>query len=566
MDRSSWTPVLICLLLLLAWQLYVQQRYPSQPAEEPRPTLPHKTEGLLPKGPISPAAVTAGKAETAILENDSLRAVLTTAGAGVQTVELKKHWAERSHVILNRDDPDPVFELVLWKGGEGGSQPVLDFQKEAKGKEVVFRTALPGGVLLERSFSLGDDYTIRMVQKWTNPLEREISLSEWWVNLGVGSPVAEREPPRELAANWFLAKEQKLGRASVMDFAPSNFLGMTWREARDRIVSPEGEIAWAAVKSQYFLLLLLPEPSALPNELLCVRHPVSVIDRKNNRTETLAVKALARFPGFSLGPGKTLTQEFVLYAGPKEYQRLHALGRDAELVMEFGMWGWVIKPLLTIMGALHKVIPNYGVVIILFTVCLKAIAWPLQSVANRQMRAMQALTPKIKELQERYKDDPEKLQSETFKLYKEYGVNPTGGCLPILIQIPIFIGFYRLLQTSVELRHQSFLWIRDLTQPDTVYTLPVLGFDINVLPLIMAGTQFILARLQPSSTDNPQLKLLQWMPFIFVIFLYNFASALCLYWTVNNICTILQTYWNLKQPPPTLQKRKKRPGLSPLRR
>ncbi|CAF0701080.1 membrane protein insertase YidC [Candidatus Methylacidithermus pantelleriae] len=567
MDRSNWTAVLICLLLLLAWQLYLQQRYPTQPAEEPSRALPRKS---LAAGPgVSQWPLGHASPETApsiVLENESIRAVLTSAGGGVLNVELKKHWGNRGHVILNRDARDPVLEMILWKGGEQGPQPLTQFETDQKPGEVIFRTTLPGGILLERHYRLAGDYLIRMEQRLTNPSDHDASVSEWWLNLGIGSPAASQEPPRELAANWFFAKELRVGRASVLDFNPSSFLGVTWREARDRIVSQEGELGWAAVKSQYFLLLLLPDSQFPPDEVLCFRQPIWVFDRKGNRVETLAIQALARFPSLSVPKGKTTAQEFLLYAGPKEYRRLQALGRDAEMAMEFGMWGWIIKPLLGIMNGLHRLIPNYGVVIIVFTLTLKALAWPLQSLANRQMRAMQLLTPKIREIQERYKDDPQKIQSETFKLYKEYGVNPTGGCLPILIQIPIFIGFYRLLQTSVELRHQSFLWIQDLTQPDTVYTLPVVGFDVNVLPLIMAGTQFILARLQPSSGDNPQLKLIQWLPFVFVIFLYNFASALCLYWTVNNICTIFQTYWNLKQPPPTLQKRKKRPGFSALRR
>ena len=170
------------------------------------------------------------------------------------------------------------------------------------------------------------------------------------------------------------------------------------------------------------------------------------------------------------------------------------------------------------------------------------------------MRRMSALSPKIQELREKYKDDPTRMNSEVMKLYKEYGINPVGGCLPMLIQIPIFFGLFTMLRQAVELRGAHFLWIRDLSQPDTVAHLPIVGWPINILPLIMAATSFWMTHLTPKSGDPTQQRMMMFMPIIFIVFCYNFAAALALYYTVQNLFSILQLYQNRKQPMPTLEK------------
>ena len=164
------------------------------------------------------------------------------------------------------------------------------------------------------------------------------------------------------------------------------------------------------------------------------------------------------------------------------------------------------------------------------------------------MRRMSALSPKIQELRTKYKDDPTRMNQEVMKLYKEHGVNPVGGCLPMLIQIPIFFGLFTMLRQAVELRGASFFWIHDLSQPDTVGHLPVLGWPINVLPLIMAATSFWMTHLTPKSGDPTQQRMMMFTPIIFIVFCYNFAAALALYYTTQNLLTVLQLYVNKRQP------------------
>jgi YidC/Oxa1 family membrane protein insertase len=255
---------------------------------------------------------------------------------------------------------------------------------------------------------------------------------------------------------------------------------------------------------------------------------------------------------------------FQLYAGPKLYGRLAKLSHDEAEIMNFGMWKLISAFLLNFMNLLHGWIGNYGVSIVLLTTCVKAVLWPLQNKANRSMRKMSAVAPKMQELKDKYKDDPTRMNQEVMKLYKEHGVNPAGSCLPMLIQIPIFFGLFSMLGQAAELRNARFLWVHDLSQPDTLFTIPGLGWvpilggptglSINILPILMGATQFWLMRMTPKTGDSTQQKVMMFMPLIFLIFCYNFAAALALYYTTQNLLSILQFWHNQRQPAPVLQK------------
>jgi YidC/Oxa1 family membrane protein insertase len=228
------------------------------------------------------------------------------------------------------------------------------------------------------------------------------------------------------------------------------------------------------------------------------------------------------------------------------------LGNSEDEIMNFGMFGLVSKALLSSMNMLKGWLGNYAWAIVVLTLAIKTALWPLQNKATRSMKRMQALQPKMTEIREKYKDDPTRMNAEVMKLYKDYGVNPVAGCLPMLMQIPIFFGFYNMLGVAVELRNSTFLWVKDLSQPDTVAHL--LGYPVNVLPLCMAVTMFVQMAIQPKSGDPVQQRVFMFMPLIFVFFCYNFASALALYWTVQNLFSIAQLYLTRDQAAPQLVK------------
>ncbi len=232
--------------------------------------------------------------------------------------------------------------------------------------------------------------------------------------------------------------------------------------------------------------------------------------------------------------------------------------------MNFGLWRPVSQTLLNFMNLLHSWVKSYGLAIILLTACVKGVLWPLQNKANKSMRRMSALSPKMQALKEKYKDDPTKMNTEVMKLYKEHGVNPVGGCLPMMIQIPIFFGLFTMLGQAAELRNASFLWIHDLSQPDTLFMIPGLGWipilgnpitgslPVNLLPIMMGASNVWLMRMTPNTGDAMQRRVMMFMPLIFLVFCYNFAAALALYYTTQNLFTILQLWQNKRQPAPVL--------------
>jgi len=272
-----------------------------------------------------------------------------------------------------------------------------------------------------------------------------------------------------------------------------------------------------------------------------------------------------------LRPGESLERQFFIFAGPKEYKTLARVGaafnNELDLVMRFGFFGFFSKALLLGMNWLHHSLKlSYAWAIIVITIIIKLAFWPLTQASTRSMKRMQALQPQMKAIQEKYKDDPAKMNRKTMEFMREHKVSPLGGCLPMLLQIPVFMGFFYMIQSAIELRGASFFWISDLSKPDTLFMIPGTHFPFNLLPLIMGATMLWQARLTPPSPgmDPTQAKLMKYMPLMFMVFLYNFSAGLTLYWTVQNLLTIAQTkLTKTTQPTPAPAVPAKRPMLTP---
>ncbi|HYG35531.1 MAG TPA: membrane protein insertase YidC, partial [Clostridia bacterium] len=249
--------------------------------------------------------------------------------------------------------------------------------------------------------------------------------------------------------------------------------------------------------------------------------------------------------------------QIAIYAGPKEYRTLATIGatfdNNADQIMGFGFWGFFSKALLLGMNALHNSLSlPYGWVIIVITVIIKLVFWPLTQASTRSAKRMASLQPQIKALQEKYKDDPVKSQRKMMEFWKENKINPMSGCLPTLIQMPVFFGFFFMIDRAIELRGASWLWVSDLSRPDTLFMIPGINFPFNLLPLLMGATMLWQAHLTPPSPgmDPAQAKLMRYMPLIFLVFLYNYSAGLTLYWTVQNLLSILQTQLTKTNPQP----------------
>jgi YidC/Oxa1 family membrane protein insertase len=261
------------------------------------------------------------------------------------------------------------------------------------------------------------------------------------------------------------------------------------------------------------------------------------------------------YPTATLAAHQSVERQIVLFAGPKEYRLLARIGEqfnnNIDQVMSFDQvfpfykfGGFFAKMLLLAMNWVHDVTrAGYGLTIVLITVIIKMLFWPLTAASTRSMKRMQALAPELAVLKEKYKDDQQKYMQKQMELWKKNKVSPMSGCLPVAIQMPVFFGFFTMIRSAIELRGARFLWIADLSKPDTLFMIPGTAFPFNLLPLLMGGSMLWQSHLTPPSPgmDPAQAKMMRYMPLMFLVFLYTYSSGLALYWTVNNVLTIVQT-------------------------
>ncbi len=304
-----------------------------------------------------------------------------------------------------------------------------------------------------------------------------------------------------------------------------------------------GEVSWAGLTGRYFMTALVPQG---PDE--------SGVQLKLNQKDQL-VEVRIGHPAQLISPGETQANNYCLFLGPKRIEDLQQCGGNLEKAVNFGFFDIIAKPCLWLMNQIYdRVISNYGVAIILLTALIKLIFWPLGSKSYKSMAEMKKLQPLMADIRKKYKDDKKKMNEEVMNLYRTYKVNPVSGCLPMLVQIPVFIAFYRMLYESIELRHAPFgLWINDLSAPDRLFqfdiTIPLMypPYGIPVLTIIMGATMFLQQKLSPPPGDPTQARIMMMMPIVFTFIFINFPSGLVLYWLVNNILSIAQQYYITKK-------------------
>ncbi|MBC60968.1 MAG: hypothetical protein CMP11_00795 [Zetaproteobacteria bacterium] len=327
------------------------------------------------------------------------------------------------------------------------------------------------------------------------------------------------------------------------EFIQANEMGPSGR-METRYLS---QARWACVNNQFFVNLIRPK-----TDMSDVRVSGQSI-RLQGEEDPVGVKGAMSFPVGLLQPGASKEYDFEVYAGPKDYMGLKSLGADQKKVMQFGIFWWISEPLSWALNFLSGMLGSYGLGIIVLTIIVKLILWPLTAQATRSQKKMQSLQGPMAKLREKHKGNSQKLNQEMMKFYKENKVNPFAGCWPILVQIPIFLGMFWMLRSAAELYGQSFLWAEDLSEQDNISML--YGFSLNLLPIVMVATQWFQMKLNPmqmgpemSEAQRINAKMMRFMPFMFLVFLYFFSSPLVLYWTVQNLMTIFQTLITKKEP------------------
>ena len=594
MDRKSFLITLVTIGLLAGWHFgYYAPRAKElakhyeevkrQQAEQNPKDTPKSPETVIanPTVPgtagVQPAPVT--KMEPAIPEERKTLTSLpgtteyqfTTQGGGIARGLLKEHFKDKKGgdpVVINEFGDIPIGALtespgeeslvkLPWKMTVDEASHIVTFERT----EPVRQIKITKKFILPRDNSLRQEYLIDLDVTFTNVGEQPMMVPVYFLHTGSAAPVNASEQRYYQGFDWW--RDGTNSFQNVDWFSAGGIL--MWSHPERPVFNQSTDLVrWAAVTNQYFtsMVTLLGNKDAITQDL--VRElGGSVWAKRGNlssdvwrsaghslagETKLNKVDGAIGIPGVALEKGQSFTRHIQIYAGPREYRRLRLLDNKESDVLDYGSFlgiptGMFSRLLLNSMNWIFSWTGSYFLAIILLTITVKAILWPLQNKANKNMKKMSALQPEIKRLQDKYKDEPVKFQQEMGKTWKKAGVNPLSGCWPIFIQVPIFIGFYNMLGKAVELRHHGFAWVKDLSQPDTIFT--IAGFlPVNPLPLIMAGTMFLQMKITPQSGDPAQRKMMMFMPLIFIFMCYNFASALALYWTVQNIISIVQLRLN----------------------
>lgn len=302
-----------------------------------------------------------------------------------------------------------------------------------------------------------------------------------------------------------------------------------------------GKLTWIAVQDRYFISAIMPD------EAVDASMHLSINDDKILKNTYIQ-------PEQVIQPDDQHVFKYKLFFGPKSMTVLKSVDYDLIKAVHFGMFDLLAKPCVWIMNFIYDYIPNYGVAIIILTILSKILLWPLGNKSYKSMAAMKKIQPLMAEIKEKYKDDKKKMNEEMMGLYKTYKVNPLGGCLPMVVQIPVFFALYRMLYEAIELRHAPFFgWINDLSAPDRLFrfdfSVPFMQppYGIPVLTIIMGATMFIQQKMSPPAGDPTQAKMMMMMPIVFTVIFINFSSGLVLYWLVNNIISVAQQYYITKK-------------------
>jgi YidC/Oxa1 family membrane protein insertase len=489
-------------------------------------------------------------AAVATLENSYIQVHFTNFGGAISNVALRRYpyaLGSSAPFLFNELHDEPILGFVNFPGLGRDTRFSVVSQSE---NQIVYRAVIDGALEVTRTYTLPpssgpgtDPYQLRSEVVFRNLTEKTAPSLRMGLSLGTTAPVTAKDYGRQLATGYSTGSEQKFIVRNQLE-SSGGFFGMGAHDAKPYVESP-GPITWAAVKNQFFSAILTPDQ---PASGLVTRRVKLYPDKPDTDRNAYGITGAAEFDLPAIAPKAQTEIQFDLYVGPNEYRRLAndtVFKADQDRVMQFGFWHYFSELLLTLMVWIHRFVPKaspqdgWGLAIILTTLTLKTVCLPLTLVASRSAKRMQKIQPLMQALKEKHKDNPAKLQAAQVELFKKHKVNPLGGCIPMLLPMPFFFGFFYMLQNAAELRFAPFLWAPDLSSPDTVGHL--FGLPINVLPLIFVATNFVQMLVMPQPTvDNAQARMMKFMPLMLLWIYYGFSCALSLYSTVNALFTIGQ--------------------------
>ena len=538
MDRQIIIAVALSALVVLGYQEYLRIYYPNlgkRPSATPAatPAMPPPAEGQpadIPRGEVAPPP-----AGNLSVDTPLLAASISSVGGRLVSLRLKKY---RTTI----DPQSPPLELVA--AGENGDAPlgvVLRGPSPWNDAQLSYEPSA-------KSLSIAGDQTGAITLHGATAdgmtVEKTLRFDARSYGFDVDVKVSGDHEHRynEAALRWAHRPSQSQSRYSFQGpeaLVGGKLLHFSDGELAQGVIFPEPNtpaesvplVHWAGYADSYFLSAMLPRENDT------VRLWV-----KKEREEIFA-EILVPMSMVSSG------YPFTVYAGPKDLHALSQVGHHLNRSVNLGWFGFIAEPMLRVLKIFHGATANYGIDIILLTVLVKLATVPLTHKSFKSMQELQKLQPQMKKLQEKYADDRAALNKEVMELYRRHNVNPLGGCLPMVVQMPIFIGLYNALLSAVELRHAPFmLWINDLSAPDRLPPVPhpplaiVAGTEVRVpvLTLLMGVSMLLQQRMSPQAGDPTQQRMMMIMPLVFTVMFINFPSGLALYWLVNNVLTIAQ--------------------------
>jgi len=565
MDKRTLLAVVLSIIVLLVYQNFFakppvktataptqQEATVASQAAKPAPaaTAAAPTAATIQTatmGRIAAVQAVTGAERDVIVETPFYRAVFTTRGAALKSFQLKQYKTE----VANSEDLVDIFMRLIGKGkpkpeggpklielvhvSEGMPRPLsvsfpdstvnipgdgfyeadgslLDMTRGAESRRLTFAQSYPGELKVEKTFTFHPDkYSFELEVRVHNfggaPLNQNGGLT-WYQYVDPAAPTDSYGHDGPVS---YIAKSIDRPEVSKME--------------ADKTLGPD--VSWGGFESKYFIASLIPQNPSLTSF------------RMTKDSSNLIAVGL-KGPKNLIPPGQPGLFNYSLYLGPKDYSLLKAQNLGLENAIDFGDWlKWLAIPLLVVLKFLYGYVNNYGIAIIILTILIKLIFWPLGNKSYKSMKEMQKLQPLMTALREKYKGDKTRLSQESMALYKAHKVNPMGGCLPMVVQIPVFFGLYKALLYAIELRHSPlFWWIQDLSAKDPYY----------ITPIIMGATMFIQQKMTPTGADPMQAKIMLFMPVIFTFMFLNFPSGLVIYWLFNNIISIGQQVYINKQP------------------
>ncbi len=460
-----------------------------------------------------PVAPTVAVSKVYPFENEDIRGEIFVPGGGIRNLILKKY-----RVSVEKNSP-PVTLIgkrgsFLWEVSVNGKRFVyFPFSVTKSGRKFLlkFRNSYfavtdvvkyeDSGYLLYTNFFYKNEIS--------RPVDLKIFLTMYYKPQG--------ESSRYFFKGALVDQEEKLRKITEKDL----------RKKGRQLYS--GDIRWAGFSDRYFLQAVLFNTPGV----------VVSVEGEGSDAMLMRIQLLDK----ALDPGQIVSRNLRFYVGPKKLSILKDVGGDLHRAVDFGIWGIIARPILALLNLFNLIFHNYGLSIIFLTILIKIIFYPLTLKSYQSMAKLKDLQPLMEEIKQKYADDREKMNQELMELYRKYKVNPMGGCLPTLIQIPIFIALYYVLLRAIELRHAHFIfWIKDLSAPETLAVITLGGFHlpIRVLPILMGITMYLQQKLTPTTMDKSQQMIFTFLPIIFTFLFYGLPSGLMLYWTTNNLISIYQ--------------------------